>query len=167
MKNRIEELTKKYSLKNHPEGGFYKETFRSEQNVSMNNQDYSSCTLIYYLLRNFKHSDDFSAWHKLHGLEETWLYHEGCNLTIYMIDKHGEIETHYLGSGDNADYQVIIPKDTWFAAVVDGIEETDFSFVSCAVSPGFDFKCFELAKRETMLSIYPHHKDIINRLTRC
>jgi predicted cupin superfamily sugar epimerase len=117
------------------------------------------------LLHSYQNTQEFSAWHRLNGLDETWHYHEGVDLTIYLIDANGELITKKLGKGEGAEYQIHIPKDQWFAALVDNPEPDAFCLASCVVFPGFDFKNFELAERDKLAKLYPQHKDLIIKLT--
>jgi len=162
----IESLVKKLNLQPHPEGGYFRETFRSDQKVILNDSEYSSGTSIYYLLRSYQTTNDYSAWHKLNELDETWYYLDGANLTIYWITAKGDLKTQILGKGEGATYQVNIPRNCWFAAYVDNPNPEGYCLVACAVFPGFDFKNFELAKRQELLTLYPQHADLISKLSR-
>jgi len=67
----------KFGLMKHPEGGYYKQTFRSENIVTLSGKTtHSAGSSIYYLLKS-PSAGDFSAWHRLNNLEETWYYHTG------------------------------------------------------------------------------------------
>ena len=134
-------------LKKHQEGGYYKRTYSSGIIISKNNlPDYAgdrfSQTAIYYLLEG----GEVSKFHKLKS-DEIWFFHAGSSLTIYMISEQNKLKTIQLGSdikkGDL--FQVPVPAETWFAAEVN--DKSGFSFVSCTVSPGFDFEDFEIADK--------------------
>ena len=73
------------SLQPHPEGGFYREMYRSGLLVkdSMGLRSRSAYTSIYYLLTG----DDFSSWHRIQS-DETWYFHLGCDVLIYFFDKN-------------------------------------------------------------------------------
>lgn len=159
----------KLGLIQHPEGGYYKQTFRSENTVSMpageTNTTHSAGTSIYYLLES-PSTGDFSAWHRLNNLEETWHYHYGSDIIIYLIDDKNNIIEKHLGIKNNAQFQIHIPANTWFCAVVDNSNQDAYSLVGCAVSPGFDFTKFELADRDALTEKFPQHRDIIEKYTR-
>lgn len=159
----------KFGLIKHPEGGYYKQTFQSDNNVTLSgetNTTHSAGTSIYYLLES-PSIGDFSAWHRLYNLEETWHYHYGSDLIIYLIDnKNNQIITKHLGTGKNAEFQINIPANTWFCAVVDNSNQDAYSLVGCTVSPGFNFKDFELANREILSAKFPQHSAIIKKYTR-
>ncbi len=155
-------------LQPHPEGGYYKETFRSNSVViipSKSNKPYNTATAIYFLLGSAS-KGDFSAWHRLNDLEETWYYNYGDDLSIYWIDTTGNLITHKLGIGPGASLQVHIPANVWFAAAVANKNPEAYCLVSCMVYPGFDFADFQLGDRSELIAEYPQHKEIIEILTR-
>lgn len=159
----------KLGLVRHPEGGYYKQTFRSENIVSIlgeANKTHSAGTGIYYLLGS-PSTGDFSAWHRLINLEESWHYHYGSDLIIYLIDnKNNNLIEKHLGTGKNAEFQIHIPANTWFCAVVNDSRQDAYSLAGCTVCPGFDFKNFEMADREILSEKTPQHRAIIEKYTR-
>ena len=159
----INTLIDTLKLEPHPEGGFYKEMYRS--NIAINefedSRSKSALTSIYYLLEG----KDFSAWHRIHS-DETWYFHLGCDLLIYFFDHHQKLSSIQLGSA-STNWQATIPANTWFAAKP--ISQDDFCLVSCAVAPGFEFDDFELAKRTDLLKNFGNSSEsieIIEMLTR-
>jgi predicted cupin superfamily sugar epimerase len=131
-------------LEPHPEGGFYKEMYRSEIAVndlkgSVNKSAYTS---IYYLLSG----KDFSAWHRIKS-DETWYFHLGCDVLIYFFDENKLLRTLQVGMASK-NLQATIPAHTWFAAKP--LSENAFCLFSCAVAPGFEFDDFEIARREDL-----------------
>ncbi len=158
---KINRIITKLGLQPHPEGGFYKETFRSNMNVTVDKEIYgidkrSAGTSIYYLLRG----NEFSAWHRFKS-DEVWNYHGGSSLTLHMIN--GETGTYsqaIIGdaTAETAEPQFTIKENTWFAASVN--DKESFSLVGCAVFPGFDFSDFELAD-PTLMEVYPELAHII------
>ncbi len=156
----------KLQLKSHPEGGFYKETYRSEFYISSSDLKDShygkrrSSSLIYYLLEG----EERSHFHRLNS-DEIWIYQQGGALNIHMISPKGELITEVLGCDiENGEkMQVIVPANYWFAAELENIN--DYSLLSCLVSPGFVFDDFELAKKEQLAKNFPKHKQLINRLS--
>jgi uncharacterized protein len=156
----------KLKLQKHPEGGYFKEIFRSENKIPGESlkkfrDERSTFTSIYYLLKGH----DFSAFHRLKS-EEMWHFFNGSPVTIYVINEDGKLEKKHLGPDpDNMeDFQICIPGNTWFAAKVNN--PVLYSLVGCTVSPGFDFQDFEMAEREALLKEFPHLKDCIIQLTR-
>ncbi len=156
----------KLSLQKHPEGGYYKEVYRSEGsfNFSKDSADFSRkrnfSTSIYFLLEG----NDFSAFHRIKS-DEIWHFYQGNCLIIYSIDKNGMLKEHLLGNNLEAgeSLQQIIPKNTWFAARL--LSECGFALVGCTVSPGFDFSDFEMAKKIPLLQEFPQHSEIIEMLS--
>lgn len=147
---------KKYNLQPHPEGGYYKETYRGKDDIGTN---------IYYLLGNIK-IGHFSAWHRLTDRDEIWHYHYGVALNLYIISHDGKLITHKLGHSDDASFQVLVPANHWFAAALEHEDQEAYTLVSCSVYPAFNFEHFELAEREKLILEYPQHSEIITKLTR-
>ncbi|WPZ12015.1 cupin domain-containing protein [Roseivirga spongicola] len=155
----------KLNLQQHPEGGFYAETYRSKDRLHESKlpDRYKSPrvfgTSIYFLLT----TESVSNFHRLNS-DEIWHFHTGGVAKIHFIDKQGAHSEHLIGSDLERDQrlQVVIPKDTWFAAeVVDG----DYILVGCTVAPGFEFEDFELADRTELSSAYPQHQTLIGCFT--
>lgn len=150
----------------HPEGGFYKETYRSNENLSQdklpNRYDgqRSLGTSIYFLLTK----EDRSHFHRLRS-DEIWHYHQGGVVEIHMISEDGTLSSQKLGTdiASGQHLQVVIPRGTWFAAEVIGGE---YILVGCTVAPGFAFEDFELADRQSLSSAYPQHQTLIEQFTK-
>jgi uncharacterized protein len=149
----------------HPEGGYYIETYRSDEEIPSGvladrSDSRALSTCIYYLLR----SGDVSHFHRLKS-DEIWHFYDGSSAVIYFINSLGERSSVKIGldleQGDRP--QLLIPKGTWFAAEVDA--SNSFILVGCTVAPGFDFQDFELADRSGLLSQYPQHRELIEHLT--
>lgn len=150
----------------HPEGGWYKETYRSEGSIPSNaladfNGDRSFSTGIYFLLTK----ENFSAFHRIKS-DEMWHFYAGDGLTVHEIRPDGEYVQHKLGldlqNGERP--QLVIAANSWFASEVK--EGGNWCLVGCTVSPGFDFQDFELAERKELIETFPDHEQIIGRLTR-
>lgn len=149
----------------HPEGGYYKRTFESEEQTS--DQELSVefegkrrlYTSIYFLLG----SDDISHFHRLKS-DELWYYHAGSPLTVHVIDEDGVYKEYKLGIDlENGEVpQVLVPKNSIFGSSVK--DEDTFSLVGCMVSPGFEFQDFELFTQDELLAKYPQHQEIIMKL---
>lgn len=157
----------KLNLLSHPEGGFYKETYRAKENILSDhlpkrfpgNRSFS--TGIYYLLEKEK----FSAFHKIKS-DEMWHHYDGCALIIHTIDQQGTYQTLKLGKNldQNEMPQAVVPYGVWFAAELE--DKSSYALVGCTVSPGFDFSDFEMADQSELLKGYPQHQEIIKKLTR-
>ena len=158
---------KKLGLQKHPEGGWFKEVYRSSEEISgeqlperFSGKRHHS-TSIYFLLS----SDTFSAFHRIKS-DELWHFYEGSPVTIYMISSEGIYSEITLGrdieSGEVL--QCVIPHGVWFGAKVSSADS--FCLVGCTVAPGFHVDDFELGKREKLLQMFPQHTKIVNELTR-
>lgn len=156
-----------YKLLPHPEGGYYKETYRAAENIPRTalpqrfSSDRSFSTAIYFLLEH----GNFSAFHRIKS-DECWHFYTGGRMHIHVLQKDGNAETVYLGADilNGEQFQFVVPAGCWFAAEV--APETLFSFVGCTVAPGFDFADFELADADELSKLYPQHEALIRKLTR-
>ncbi len=156
----------KLSLDPHPEGGWFRETYRSDEIVVQDSlpERYDGprafCTLIYFLLE----SGQVSRLHRLKS-DEQWHFYTGSSLTIHIINPQGQYAQQQLGSDaeKGESFQAIIPAGCWFGATVNA--EDSYTLIGCLVSPGFDFGDFELGTRSELLSRYPRHAVIIQKLT--
>eukprot|EP01135_Chromosphaera_perkinsii_P003715 Nk52_evm33s252 gene=Nk52_evmTU33s252 len=164
-----EEVIKKLELTPHFEGGFFKETVRSDMNVAVTgeakNGNRSCMTHIYYMLR-FK---DFSRLHKLH-IDEIWHYYGGTSpIQMQVIHPGGRLESPVLGN-DLSKGQVpfvFVPRGTWFGGILgkNDKSEQDFGLLGCTVAPAFDIDDFIVGEPASLIEQYPQHKDIILELT--
>jgi predicted cupin superfamily sugar epimerase len=153
------EIIEKLQLLPHPEGGFYKETYRSAADISIDGNVRQMCTSIYYLLED----DNRSHFHRIKS-DELWFFHLGEPLEIITLN-NGRVETILLGSAlaKGELLQAVIPAGTWFGSRIKS--QKGFVLVSCTVAPGFEFADFELAKREYLLKQYPHCQQLVKELT--
>lgn len=151
----------------HPEGGHYRETYRSEGTLAMPGQAPDSplqrnvCTGIYFLLE----AGNFSAFHRIQS-DEMWHFYAGQAVEVLELDDAGNLTRTRLGPdllhGDVP--QHVVPARRWFASRV--AEGGSFALVGCTVAPGFDFADFELASRHTLMARHPQHATWIAELTR-
>lgn len=157
---------KKLNLKEHPEGGYFCETYRSNERINeskLPDRYHSSRvfgTSIYFMLTK----ESVSNFHRLNS-DEIWHFHYGGKAKIHFIDKHGHLCAHVIGPAldNDVSFQVIIPRHTWFAAEM---IEGDYILVGCTVAPGFEFEDFQLADREALSTAYPSHQTLIARFTK-
>ena len=158
--NRINFLVKSLNLLPHPEGGFYKETFRSADGIETEQGERNLCTSIFFLLT----SENVSKFHRIKS-DELWFFHEGSPLTVHTLGENG-YESLSLGLSDlDSDClpQQLVKANTIFGSSVDPPES--YSLVSCVVTPGFDFRDFELFQVNELLPLFPQAETIIRRLT--
>lgn len=157
----------KLFLQPHPEGGFYRETYRSDLTIrqdALPNRFTASRTVstaIYFLLQ----AEDFSAFHRL-GSDEMWHFYAGGTLIVHVIDAAGTASEIVLGSNLEAGEvpQAVVRAGCWFGSRVKDPEA--FALVGCTVAPGFEFDDFELGKRPDLVRKFPQHRALIERLTR-
>lgn len=143
----------------HPEGGYYKRSFASAEEMDVNGQKRNLFTSIYFLLE----SGDVSHFHRLKS-DEVWYFHAGSPLIVHMIDEAGSYREMKLGLDiENGEMpQAIVPRNSIFGSST--IEGGTFSLVGCMVSPGFDFEDFELFTQEQLMENYPQHEKVIRQL---
>ncbi|QFT95768.1 hypothetical protein FIU85_00490 [Roseovarius sp. THAF8] len=128
-----EDIISAFQLIPHPEGGYYRETWRAV------NDGRAHGTAIYFLLRE----QDRNRWHKVDATE-IWHFYGGAPLVLSMSgDDAGPVQDARLGSNLAAGErpQVIVPPDCWQMARSTG----EYTLVGCTVSPGFTFEGFTLA----------------------
>ena len=128
------DLVTELELTPHIEGGFFRETYRANEIVKTERGDRSAMTSIYYCLP----SNDFSVWHKLVDLQETFFFHYGDPALIYIIEDRKIIVEKLSIPGK---HELVIEPNTWFAIRPTGIEKpSNYSLMSCKVVPGFDYQ---------------------------
>ncbi|PKL39790.1 MAG: hypothetical protein CVV44_06095 [Spirochaetae bacterium HGW-Spirochaetae-1] len=160
------DIVENLGLVRHPEGGYYREIYRSDETIagealpSRYSGSRAFGTSIYFLLP----SAEYSHFHRLKS-DEIWHFYSGSPLVVHCIDEKGVYAAHRLGGcmTEEESFQVVIRKNTWFAAEV--VDESGYALMGCSVMPGFDFSDFELGDREFLLARYPHHGELIARLT--
>lgn len=148
-------------LSPHPEGGFFKEVYRSSEQIEGLPARYKGgarafSTSIYFLLNGAQKSH----FHRIQS-DETWHFYAGSPLRLHQIDITGQYQQVLIGS-DLVNGQVLqytVPKNVWFAAEV--IDKEEFGLVGCTVAPGFDFADFELAKASDLERICPKQTVLI------
>jgi uncharacterized protein len=152
----------------HPEGGFYKETYRSTGSIPQSalagfNGSRSYGTGIYFMLTG----GNFSAFHRIKS-DELWHFYDGSVCQVHVIHLDGTYQQINLGRDIAAGqvYQALVPAGAWFASHCIASADDAYSLVGCTVSPGFDFADFEMATRNALISAYPQHSQIITALTR-
>lgn len=153
-------------LQPHPEGGYFKEVYRSPATVPGEvlpgyDGPRNLGTSIYFLLQD----DQFSALHRVKQ-DELWHFYAGSTLTVHVIDAAARYASIRMGSDPEAGEcpQALVPGGSLFGASMDG--NRGYALVGCTCVPGFDFADFEMPSREDLLGRYPQHRELIHRLTR-
>jgi predicted cupin superfamily sugar epimerase len=155
-----EKLIVALKLAPHPEGGFYRETYRSPHVVEAHGGTRAAHTEIYFLLA----SGEFSAFHRV-ASDEVWHHDDGDPLDLHLIDEAGRYTHVTLGHryGEGERPQHVVPAGVWQAAAPRG---DLFALCGCTVAPGFDFADFAMPPRADLVARFPAHAEIVTRLTR-
>ena len=153
-------LVSSLDLGPHPEGGFYRETFRASQIVQTLRGPRAASTAIYFLLP----AGTFSALHRVHS-DEVWHHYDDDPLELHTIAESGEHTTIVLSNRIDQDERPhhVVCAGVWQAAVPRG---TRFALCGCTVAPGFEFADFEMSRRDELTARFPQLTGIIERLTR-
>ena len=162
MQETYQSLIARFQLRPHPEGGFYRETYRCSElvNEARDHGARSASTAILFLLP----LGHISALHRIKS-DELWHFYAGTPLRVVELTADGTRIDHRLGGVlDGYACQAVVRAGSWFGAFVDA--SAGWSLVGCTVAPGFEFADLEMARRETLLAEYPKHRDIIEQLTK-
>jgi uncharacterized protein len=143
------ELIRRLELTRHPEGGYFRETFRSTQLLQLTDgRRRSASTAIYYYLPQGARS----AWHRV-ASDEVWHHYDG-----------GALLLHRLGLGtvrlDRTNPQAVVPAGVWQGAE----PESEGALCGCTVAPGFDYEDFRMAAVDELLAEFPEEAALIRRL---
>lgn len=157
------ELIAGLQLQAHPEGGYFRETYRSADQIVRANdgQTRSAATAIYYLLCDGAHS----SWHRIKS-DEVWHFYAGAPLLVHVLNPDGSLSTLRLGNAmthDEVVFQAVVAAGLWFAA--ECADPAGFALVGCTVAPGFEYSEFELADGEALLADWPQHQELIRKLS--
>lgn len=163
----IQQLIQQYKLQPHPEGGWYKETYKSNEYIPATalpdrfDGSRAFSTAIYFLLEQ----GNFSAFHRIKS-DECWHFYAGDPLLIYVIQQDGTLEIISLGNNiaNGQMFQYVVPANCWFASKP--APGSSWCFTGCTVAPGFDFADFELADAAALSALYPQHESIIRQMCR-
>ena len=130
----VDEVIRLLQLEAHPEGGYFRETFRDSNRVG----DRSASTVIYFLLKQ----GEISRWHRIDAVE-VWHWYGGAPIRLQIRNGEAPVETVLLGNDllKNERPQAIVPAYAWQSAESLGA----WTLVGCTVAPGFEFAGFELA----------------------
>jgi predicted cupin superfamily sugar epimerase len=147
----------------HPEGGFYRETYRASEHVAKEHLPprfgggRALSTAIYFLLVG----EQVSALHRIKS-DEVWHFYTGTAIDLFVIGPDGSLAIQRLGP--RGPFQALVPAGSWYGAALS--EGAGWALVGGTVAPGFDFADFELADRAPLVAEFPQHRALIERLTR-
>jgi len=156
----VESLVRQLDLKPHPEGGYYRETYRA---APVGADGRAASTMIYFLLPK----GQVSRLHRIDA-DEGWHLYLGGPLEIYELDEREPDEPPRITTlGTNLDRgerpQHVVLAGRWFGA--EPAPEAAYALVGCTVAPGFDFARFELGDRTRLSALFPDVRALIKRLT--
>ena len=162
-----QQLIELYNLQPHPEGGWYKETYQSKEQIDADSLperfggSRAFSTAIYFLLEQ----GNFSAFHRIKS-DECWHFYAGDPLVVYVLQQDGTLDEIMLGNDitNGQLFQYVVPANCWFASRP--ATDSKFCFVGCTVAPGFDFADFEMADAAVLSALYPQHQTAIQELCR-
>ena len=165
--NNAKHWIEKLRMEQHPEGGYFRQTYRSEIMIARGalppgfGGPRSASTAIYFLLEG----ENFSAFHRLRS-DEMWHFYAGSPLSVEVIEPAGSRSTILLGNDSDAGqmFQAVVPAGCWFASHV--VDWKGWALAGCTVAPGFDFEDFEMGRRKELVRQYPQHAEILGKLTR-
>ena len=157
---------KHLGLQPHPEGGYFREVYRSSVKLPTDMlPGYSGprnlSTSIFFLLQD----GEVSHLHRIKQ-DELWHFYAGSALTVHVIDSAGDYHPIRMGSDPEVGQvpQALVPGGSLFGASL--ANGKGYALVGCTCIPGFDFADFEMPAREELLGRYPQHRALIERLTR-
>lgn len=151
------------NLQPHPEGGFFREVYRSGEKPGLLPSRYEGernfATSIFFLLTG----SDISAFHRI-ASDENWHFYAGCPMILYTLEENSGLKKIVLGNDPRKRQylQYSIPHGTWFGG--HPLDEKGYSLMGCTVAPGFDFSDFELGEFEKLSGVFPEHMELIRKL---
>ncbi len=187
MNATAQQVIRTLGLAPHPEGGFYRETYRAAEGVSTSRGTRAAATAILFLVT----ARERSHLHRLRS-DEFWIFQGGLPLELVTIAPSGELTRRVVGLpvgvGEQAPQapacdpqpqapardpqpQVLVPAGRWMGARLaagpdcDPPDEDAWGLVSCVVAPGFSFSDFELGERAALTRTYPQHAALIEEFT--
>ena len=156
----------KLGLEGHPEGGYFRQTYRAEMVIAKEalpgfSGARTASTAIYFLLE----AGNFSAFHRLRS-DEVWHFYSGSAIVVHVIDPDGKYGKIRLGNDPEAGevMQAVVKAGCWFASEM--AVGAGFGLVGCTVAPGFEFDDFEMGNRAELAQRFPECEPLIQRLTR-
>jgi predicted cupin superfamily sugar epimerase len=143
MHARAGQLIDFLGLAPHPEGGHFREVYRSASRVQPQDArtERGALTTIYFLLAQ----GEVSRWHRV-ASDEAWHYYEGDSLELFTLTPaFGELARHVVGpAGEGVRPVAVVPAGAWQAARPLGA----YTLVGCTVAPGFEFGDFEMLSEQ-------------------
>ncbi len=152
-------------LQEHPEGGYYREMYRSKNSISETDLpegfrgDHCLGSAIYYLLKD----NQFLTFHRVRQ-DEIWHFYSGNPMLIYTLHAEGAVVRKLGIHPEKGELpMMVIPGGTVFAAEVEN--RRGYALIGCTVSPGFEFSDYEKLHRDELLEQFPHSRVVIENLS--
>jgi uncharacterized protein len=155
-----DQVIQSLNLKPHPEGGYYRETYRGPAFIPSSHPRRVYSTAIYYLLV----PNSVSKLHRIKA-DETFHFYLGDPVTWVLLEPQGNMRKVVLGKeiGRGQQLQLVIPAGTWFGGYLN--EGGAYGLMGTTVAPGFEFEDFELGNRNDLIKTFPEAEKQIIRLT--
>lgn len=154
----MQSIIERLDLSPHPEGGYYREIYRSKEKVRRPDDASvrDAATSIYFLVPERIATN----WHRVRS-DELWHFYKGDPLVLEIIDREGHFSRQVLHNrlDSEAEFQQVVPANGWQRAYSRG----DYSLVGCTVAPGFEFEDFEMVAPDELVNQYPGLADEIKR----
>lgn len=148
------------------EGGFYRETHRSNILIPKNSMegissDRSTSTLIYYLVT----PEEFSGLHRVKTADEIFHFYLGDPVEMLQITESGEAKKVVMGQNiPEQQLQTVVEKSVWQGTRL--VEGGEWALLGCSVAPGFEFDDFEIRTQKEFFEMFPQHKEKLKAYTR-
>jgi predicted cupin superfamily sugar epimerase len=163
----VDDIIKQLGLRPHPEGGYFSETYRSDETLngqtlpSRYGSKRSMGTAIYFLLT----AESCSVMHRIKS-DEIFHFYMGDPVTMLQLYPDGTSKVVTLGSDllQGQQPQVIVPKNIWQGSFI--APGGSYALLGTTVAPGFEFEDFEYGRRKELIEQYPSEKQKLIRLTR-
>ena len=144
-------MVRRLDLQPHPEGGYFRETFRSPLRLTLpDGRVRAASTAIHFLLP----AGTYSTWHRVRS-DEVWHHYDGAPLRLYRLG----LDPVRLDRGTP---QAVVPAGVWQAAEPEG----GSTLCGCTVAPGFEFADFSLGSAAALAAEFPAEAELIRRLAR-
>jgi predicted cupin superfamily sugar epimerase len=167
MNDPVAQIVERFDLKPHPEGGYFREVYRSALPVehpgipAPGERARRAGSFIYFLLG----PGDFSAFHRVRWTDEIWHLYSGGPIELHLLSGDGRHSRQLLSNDMRlGEPTAVVPAGCWQAARL--APERKWGFGGCTVAPGFEFADFEMPRRAVLVEDYPAHAAIITELTR-
>ena len=160
------QLVTALGLEEHVEGGYFRQTFRSDDKylIETSNGTRVTMTSIYYLLT----SDSPIGHFHMNCSDIMHYFHLGDPITYYLIYPNGRLETRVLGPDvvNGQELQFVVQGGVWKASRISTSGPCGYGLIGEAVAPGFDYEDMKLGQTDVLSEVFPQHEALIKSLSR-